>query len=206
MRKIREILRLHFEHRLGQRQIARGANVSQSTGHEYLTRATAAGLKWPLAEEWDEPRLEAALFPPNAETRTPARRPLPDFQHVRQQLEQHRELTKELLWEEYREQHPDGYCYSRFCKLYRRWKKQQDVVLRQEHRPGEKLFVDWAGATIPIHHADGSVTQAPLFVSALGFRLHLCRSRAEPADGALAESADECPGVLRRLSATADSG
>ena len=77
MRKIREILRLHFEHRLGQRQIARGANVSQSTVHEYLTRATAAGLKWPLAEEWDEPRLEAALFPPNAETRTPARRPLP---------------------------------------------------------------------------------------------------------------------------------
>ena len=52
--------------------------------------------------------------------------------------------------------------------MYRRWKKRQDVVLRQEHHAGEKLFVDWAGATIPIHHADGSVTQAPLFVSALG--------------------------------------
>jgi transposase len=83
-------------------------------------------------------------------------------------LEKHRELTIELLWEEYRQQHPDGYCYSRFCKLYRRWKKHQDVVLRQEHRPGEKLFLDWAGATIPIYHRDGAVTQAPLFVCALG--------------------------------------
>ena len=83
-------------------------------------------------------------------------------------MEQHRELTLELLWEKYRAQHPDWYSYSRVCKLYRHWKKQQDVVLRQEHHPGEKLFVDWAGATIPIHHADGSVTEAPLFVSALG--------------------------------------
>jgi transposase len=131
-------------------------------------RAAAAGLKWPLPEGWDEDHLEAALFPPNQGTRKPAKRPQPDFAHVRQQLEQHRDLSKELLWEEYREQHPDGYCYSRFCKLYRHWKRQQDVVLRQEHQPGEKLFVDWAGATIPIHHADGGVSQALLFVSALG--------------------------------------
>lgn len=168
MRKIREILRLHYEQKLGQRQIARGANVSQSTVHEYLRRAQAAQLSWPLPTDWDEARLEAALFPPGPPAARPAKQPLPDFTHIRQQLEQHRELTKELLWEEYREQHPNGYCYSRFCKLYRRWKKQQDVVLRQEHTPGEKLFVDWAGATIPIHHADGTVTQAPLFVSALG--------------------------------------
>lgn len=168
MRKIREILRLHWEQKLGQRQIARGANVSQSTVHEYLARAAAAGVKWPLPEEWGEEQLEAALFPPNQGTRKPAKRPLPDFAHIREQLEQHRELTKELLWEEHRERHPDGYCYSRFCKLYRQWRKQQDVVLRQEHQPGEKLFVDWAGATIPIHQADGGILQAPLFVGALG--------------------------------------
>jgi len=168
MRKIHEILRLHFEQKLGQRQIARSANVSQSTVHEYLARMNAAGLRWPLNEEWDEDRLEQALFPPGQAAPKVPRRVQPDFVHVRQQIEQHRDLTVELLWEEYREQHPDGYCYSRFCKLYRRWKKHQDVVLRQDHRPGEKLFLDWAGATIPIHHRDGSVTQAPLFVSALG--------------------------------------
>ena len=170
MRKITEILRLHYEQKLGQRQIARGASVSQSTVHEYLARAKAAGIEWPLPNDWDEQRLVAALFPSVAseKDKRATKRPAPDFAHIRQQLEQHRELTIELLWEEYRQQHPDGYSYSRVCKLYKRWKKQQDVVLRQEHKPGEKLFVDWAGATIAIHHADGSVTPAPLFVSALG--------------------------------------
>ncbi len=168
MRKVKEILRLHFAQKLGQRQIARSTNVSQSTVHEYLSRAQAAGLVWPLDAEWDEERLQTALFPPVQAPAKPPRGPLPDFASLRQQRQQHRELTLELLWEEYREQHPEGYCYSHFCKLYRGWKKQQDVVLRQEHRAGEKLFLDWAGATIPIHHRDGSVHPAPLFVCALG--------------------------------------
>jgi transposase len=168
MRKIKEILRLRYEQMLGQRQIARSINVSQSTVHEYLTKAEAAGVSWPLSEEWDEARLQAALFPPAQIPAKEATRPMPDFAVLRQQRQQHRDLTLELLWEEYREQNPEGYSYSRFCKLYRDWKKQQDVVLRQEHRPGEKLFIDWAGATIPIHRRDGSITDAALFVSALG--------------------------------------
>ena len=76
------------------------------------------------------PRLEAALFPPTAIASKPAARPLPDFGVLRQEREKHRELTLELLWEEYRETDPNGYSYSQFCKLYRHWKKQQDVVLR----------------------------------------------------------------------------
>jgi len=168
MRKIKEILRLHYEQKLGQRQIARSTNVSQSTVHEYLARAHTAGLGWPLGEEWDDVRLAAVLFPPAQPASKPARHPQPDFTAVRQERQKHHELTLELLWEEYREQHPGGYSYSRFCKLYRCWKKRQDVVLRQEHIPGEKLFLDWAGATIAIHHDDGTTTAAPLFVSALG--------------------------------------
>src|SRR5260370_1126892 len=151
MRKIKEILRLHFEQKLGQRQIARSVNTSQSTVHEYLARMKAAGLQWPLGDEWDEERLERTLFPPGQAPSKLAARIQPDFNHIRQQLGLHRDLTLELLWEEYREQHPDGYSYSRFCKLYRHWKKRQDVVMRQDHRPGEKLFLDWAGATIPIY-------------------------------------------------------
>lgn len=168
MRKIKEILRLHFEQKLGQRQIARSAGISQSTVHEYLARIKAAGLEWPLGEQWDEERLEKALHPPG---QTPAKftqRPQPDFDRIRQQLEQHRDLTLELLWEEFRQQHPDGYSYSRFCKLYRYWRKRQDVTMRQDHRAGEKLFLDWAGATIAIYGPDGTVKQASLFVSALG--------------------------------------
>lgn len=174
MRKIREILRLRYEQKTRPAADRPERNVSQSTVHEYLARAHAAGLGWPLQEEWDENRLQSTLFPPGQAVSPPAKRPVPDFRALRQQREKHRELTLELLWEEYREHHPDGYCYSRFCKLYRGWKKQQDVVLRQERRPGEKLFIDWAGATIPIHQADGTVRQAPLFVSALGVSSYTC--------------------------------
>lgn len=110
MRKIQEILRLHFEQKLGQRQIARSANVSQSTVHQYLARMKAAGLRWPLDKEWDEDRLQQALFPPGQTAEKAPLRVQSDFVHVRQQLEQHRDLTVELLWEEYRQQHPDGYC------------------------------------------------------------------------------------------------
>jgi transposase len=168
MRKIKEILRLHFEQTLGQRQIARSVNTSQSTVHEYLARMKAAGLQWPLGEDWNEERLQQALFPPGQTLSKIPKRPQPDFVHIREQLERHRDLTLDLLWEEYREQHPDGYSYSRFCKLHRHWKKRQDVVMRQDHCPGEKLFLDWAGATIPIHHSDGTTRHAALFVAAMG--------------------------------------
>jgi rhodanese-related sulfurtransferase len=73
--------------------------------------------------------------------------PLPDFAAIHQQRQGHKHATLQLLWEEYRQGNPDGYHYSRFCELYQRWRRKQDVVLRQEHKAGEKLFVDWAGDT-----------------------------------------------------------
>jgi transposase len=168
MRKIKDVLRLRHEMGLGQRQIARSCAIAQATVAEYLKRAEAAGIGWPLPQDWDEARLEKAVF--GAPTPQPAKagKPLPDMAAVREQLQRHRDLTLQLIWEEYRQSHPDGYSYSYFCERYERWRRQQDVVLRQEHRPGEKLFVDWAGATIPIYSADGAVSKAPLFVSALG--------------------------------------
>jgi transposase len=84
-------------------------------------------------------------------------------------LRQHRHLTLQLLWEEYRQVYPEAYRYSRFCELYQRWKSKLDVVLRQEHKAGEKMFVNWAGATIPVYDRHtGRAWQAPLFVAALG--------------------------------------
>jgi transposase len=75
----------------------------------------------------------------------------------------------QLAWEEYRQVHPEGYGYSRFCELYGRWRRKQAVVLRQEHKPGEKGFVDWAGATIPVQDpVSGEIWQASLFVMVLG--------------------------------------
>jgi len=93
---------------------------------------------------------------------------MPDFAELHRQRQQHPHVTQQLLWEEYRQANPDSYRYSRFCELYQRWRKQ-DVVLRQEHKSGEKLFVDWAGTTIPIYDSRGGpVQQAHLFVGVLG--------------------------------------
>jgi transposase len=166
MRKLKEVLRMHQELGLGRREIARSLQLSPATVHDYVKRMEAAQLGWPLPPDWDDRRLEAALFPAKeSEAPDPA---LPDFAHIRQELQSHRHLTLRLLWEEYVRDHPDGYCYSRYCILYRRWRQRQDVVLRQEHRPGEKMFVDWAGATIPIHDRRGGVQPAALFVAVLG--------------------------------------
>ncbi len=109
MRKTREVLRLYFELKLGQRQIARSANISQSTVHDYLERFTAAGLNWPLPPEMSETELEAALFPadPGKGREPTAERPLPDFAHIHEELQQHKHTTRQLLWEEYRAVHPD---------------------------------------------------------------------------------------------------
>ena len=132
-------------------------------------RAAMAGLVWPLGEEWDEQRVERALFGERQMIkRLPGQVP-PDFPALHSQLQQHRYLTLQLAWEEYRQIHPEGYGYSRFCELYGRWRRKQDVVLRQVHQPGEKGFVDWAGATIPIHDpVTGEVWPASLFVMVLG--------------------------------------
>lgn len=171
MRKIKEAMRLRFELKLGYQQIGRSCAIATSTVHKYLKRAEAVGLSWPLPEGWDEAKVEATLFP-RPESSGPPQKPsqaLPDFAAIHEQLRSHKHLTLELLWEEYREANPQGYRYSRFCELFRRWRSKLDVVLRQEHKAGEKMFVDWAGATIPVYDRHtGEAWQAPLFVAALG--------------------------------------
>jgi len=172
MRKLREVLRLRFELNLGYQQIGRSCSLGVGTVHKYLKRAEAAGLTWPLPEGWDEAQAEAELFPRReiapGEPK-PARRTTPDFAAVHEQLRTNKYVTLQLLWEEYRQIHPEGYRYSRFCELYQRWRSKLDVVLRQDHKAGEKMFVDWAGATIPVYDRyTGQPWAASLFVATLG--------------------------------------
>ena len=169
MRKIKEVLRLRHELGLGQRQIARSCSVAQSTVHQYLKAAEASGVKWPLPADWDDPKLEEVLF--GGCPAQPSRQihSAPDFAAIHQELQTHSHLTLQLAWQEYRQANPDGYRYSRFCELYRRWHRRLDVVLRQEHRAGEKLLVDYAGDTIPlVNPQTGEVRQAAIFVAVLG--------------------------------------
>jgi transposase len=167
MRQINEILRLKYQCQLSVRDIARSCGLPTSTVGDYLGRAEAAQLVWPLPEGMSQEQLhERLLKAPGAPAS--ASKPLPAWEHLHQELRR-KGVTMQLLWQEYRRSQPDGYGYSRFCELYQRWAKTLDPVMRQVHAPGEKLFVDWAGQTMPIHNgADGSLTQAHLFVAVLG--------------------------------------
>ena len=132
MRKVKEVLRLRFELGFGQRQIARSCRMGLSTVHEYLERAAAAGISWPLPEDWSEEELEGRLFGQQPIQSIPARqRPQPDWKTIHEQLQQHRHLTLQLVWEEYWQAHPEGYRYSWFCERYLQWRRHLDVVLRQ---------------------------------------------------------------------------
>jgi len=170
MRKIREVMRLRYDLGLLQHEIARSCSISQPTVNRYLQRASAAGLSWPLPEDCDDCRLDELLFRAAPERGTPHVRRAPlDFAEIRRQLQSNKYVTLQLLWEEYHQSQPQGYRYSQFCELYRQWRRKQDVVMRQEHRAGEKMFVDWAGATIPIYDREsGEAQPASLFVAALG--------------------------------------
>jgi transposase len=169
MRKIREVLRLSALG-LKQHQIARSCSIVQSTVHKYLKLAEAAQLRWPLPEDFSEQKLDELLFGQRPEP--PSRRihPPPDFAAIHKELQSHKDLTVELLWQEYKKADASGYGYSRFSDLYREWSQAQNVTLRQQHNPGEKMFVDYAGATIPIYSRDtGEVHRAAIFVAAMGF-------------------------------------
>src|SRR3974377_707229 len=168
MRKLKEVLRLHSLG-LSQHQIARSCSISQSTVHECSSAAQGAGVKWPLPDGWDDQQTEQALFPQRPAPAVWRKHPEPDWTQIHQELQTHKDLTLQLLWQEGREITPDGYGYSRFCDLYRRWLKKLDLVLRQEHRAGEKMFVDYGGAPIPVHDPEsGGLPPAAVFVAVLG--------------------------------------
>jgi transposase len=166
MRKIEEILRLHHECGRSNREIAQAVRASPTTVGDYLRRARLVGLGWPLPDGMSEAALEAALFP-----QLPAaavKRPEPNWAAVHRQVGRSG-VTLDLLWQEHREGHPDGYQYSGFCEHYRAFARALPVTLRQSHAPGERLFVDYSGQTVTIVDvATGEERQAQIFVAVLG--------------------------------------
>ena len=166
MRKVREVLRLRHALGVSERQIAVTIGVSRSTVGEYSRRAAVIGITWPVPEVLDDAELERLFTPPTFDE-TPAR-PLPDWPQVHKELKR-RAVTLLLLWEEYRAEHADGYGYSRFCDLYRLWRQTISPTMRQTHGPAEKLFVDFAGDTVPVFDATtGTERRAHVFVAVLG--------------------------------------
>lgn len=167
LRTIREVLRLKGECGLSDRDIAASCHISATAVRGYVHRAKLAGVTWPLPDTLQDAQLEPLLFPPPQRIAA-TDRPIPNWPEVHKQLKR-KGVTLQLLWEEYRRDHPNGYGYSRCCELYAAWEKTADPIMIQEHKAGDKLFVDYAGHTLPLTDPKtGEVTQAQIFVASLG--------------------------------------
>ncbi len=167
MRKIQEVLRLKWACGLSNRTIARSCSISHSTVKEYLERAQSAGLSWPLPEQLTEEELFEQLFPEKAQAEAKLKA-MPDWQQVHAELRK-QSVTLKLLWTEYKEANPDGIQYSQYCERYRKWACKLNPTMRLVHKAGEKLFVDYAGDTVPLIHPEtGEISQAQIFVAVLG--------------------------------------
>ncbi len=167
MRKIKEVLRLKYENALSDSKIANSCCIARSTVADYINKATRAGIRWPIPEGMDETELERLLFPPQVNI-SPQHRGEPDWSDVYEELK-NKDVTKILLWQEYKEKNPQGYQYSQFCELYRKWLGKLSLVMRQDYKAGEKLFVDYCGTTVPItDRYNGEIKEAQVFVAVLG--------------------------------------
>lgn len=166
MKMIKEVLRLRYSCGLNKKEISKAIGRSRGAVAEYLHRAQAAGLSWPLPDDMDEAQLEQRLFPPITPRQ---KRPLPDFGAIHIEL-QKKGATLLQLWAEYREEFTDGYGFTQFCEYYNRFEKMLGLVMRQEHQAGEKCFSDFAGAKLPIviDQETGAVKFSHLFVCTLG--------------------------------------
>jgi transposase len=165
MKKIREVMRLHCELGAKEREIAAACNIAPSTVHEYLRRAGLAGIGWPLPEGCTDQRLEDLLF---ARKQQASPRKTPDWKAVQREPAK-KNMTLAVVWEDYKKENPDGYERSQFCHLFREWEGTAEIRMAQNHNPGERLWIDWAGQTAPLTDPEtGEVSRLPVFVSAFG--------------------------------------
>jgi len=170
MHHIREVLRLAATG-TSNRMVSGCLGIARSTVADVLERAEAAGLTWPLAPEIGDAELAQALYQrPARSPHLGARRHAePDWAAIHLELKRPH-VTLALLYEEYRAQHPVGYGYSRFCELYRGFEEKLAPTMRQTHVAGDKLYVDFAGGTVPVmvDKLKGTIRQAQIFVACLG--------------------------------------
>ena len=180
MRKIKEVLRLKYEAGLSNRAIAKSCGICHKTVKEYLTRARASGLSWPLADDLSDKDLEALLFPndPGAAGKVQ----MPDMAWVSRELKR-KGVTRYLLWREFCETTDRPCSYSRFCQAYKEWSKKADPVMRQDHKAGEKMFVDYAGLKMEVVDPHtGESRKVPVFVAVLGASSYIYAEATEKED------------------------
>ena len=168
MRHVREILRLTFSGDVAGREVARRLGIAPSTVRAVVERFRSSGLSWPLSDDISDGALEEQLYSTPGSKQGHRRHAEPDFSQIHRELKR-KHVTLSFLWDEYIEQNPEGYRYSRFCELYRNWAGRLSVTMRQSHAGGDKLFVDYAGDGVPVvNRLTGEVRQAQIFVAVMG--------------------------------------
>ena len=165
--KLKEILRLKYGVGLSHRQIGRSLAISPSVVSRYANRAAQLGIKqWPLPTGWDDTKLKHAFLQTQVKMK---KHSLPDWATVHREL-RNKCVTLQLLWEEYCERNPGGfYSYNHYCRMYREWLKTTSPSMRQVHKAGEKLFVDYCGPTVGVTDPEtGEIRTAQVIVAVLG--------------------------------------
>ena len=168
MRKVRELLRLHFEQQVSARKAAKIIGIGKTASSQYISGFKSSGLDYPFIKKMSDTDLLQAI---NAQKETDNERYKvlsEQFTYFEKELKR-KGVTLQLLWQEYKLSHPDGYGYSQFCHHYYHWRKDQNVSMRMEHKAGDKLFVDFTGTKLPVTNPDtGEITEHEVFVSVLG--------------------------------------
>ncbi len=168
MRRIRDALRLAFDEAQSIRMISKSVGVSRDAITDYLTRFRVTGISWPLPPDIDDAELERLLFP-SAAGPTSQKKSEPDWAYIHVELRKRKGATLQQLHREFIEWNPDGISYSFFCQRHREFTKTLKRYMRQTHAAGDKVFVDYAGPTIPIYESGASSpTLAQIFVGVLG--------------------------------------
>ena len=168
MRPLREILRLHLQSQLSNRAISRAQRVSVGAIAKITQKTKQLALNWETVCQLDDVPL-SQLFYPRANNQLSNQLVMPDWESVRQELTG-KNVTKHLLWEAYTQQYPNSrYSYSQYCHHLGVWLAKQKRSMRQIHKAGETLFVDYAGQTIPmVNGTTGEVRHAQVFVAVMG--------------------------------------
>ncbi len=169
MRNLKELLRLKFNAQLSHRKIALALNISASTVSLYVKAANAASLTWAEIQMMSDDRIEQQLAPYCQQLSvTRKNKSRVDFATVHREL-QHKGVTRELLWKEYKDNVLAPISYTEFCRQYRVFKKTLKPSMRQRHQLGKKIFIDYAGPTVPIiNKQTGERRDAKLFIGVLG--------------------------------------
>lgn len=165
MKRIKELLAMYFRQVLSYREIGRQLGLSKSSVQNCVARYEVSGLTPEDLAGLDEEELAKRLYAP---AKPGVERPMPDFSHVQREMRR-KGVTLQLLWKEYRSEHPDGLGLTQFCRHFKHWSHKLEPVMRQIHKAGEKAFVDWSGDGVPVvDPVTGEVREVPLFVGVLG--------------------------------------